>query len=122
MIADPWRLADYLDHIIEAIDRIQRYTNGMSADSFFENELVQDAILRNLQVIGEASRNISRRYPDFANAHPGLALRQAYAMRNHLTHDYAGIDMQVVWDTILSDLPGLKAKAEEARRALPGDV
>ena len=55
MTADPWRLADYLDHVIDAIDRIQRYTNGMSADSFFENELVQDAILRNLQVIGEAS-------------------------------------------------------------------
>jgi uncharacterized protein with HEPN domain len=119
MIAEPWRLADYLDHIVEAIDRVQRYTSGMSADAFFENEMVQDAVIRNFEILGEASRNISRRYSEFASAHPGLALRQAYAMRNQLTHDYASIDMQIVWDTIVGDLPGLKIKAQEARRAVP---
>jgi uncharacterized protein with HEPN domain len=119
MIAEPWRLADYLDHIIEAIDRIQRYTSGTAADAFLENEMVQDAVIRNLQIIGEASRNISRRYPEFADAHPGLTLRQAYAMRNQLTHGYATIDAQIVWDTIVGDLPSLKTKAQAARRTVP---
>lgn len=121
MIAEPWRLADYLDHIIEAIDRIQRYTSGMAAESFLENEMVQDAVIRNFEIIGVASRNIAGRYPEFAGAHPGLQLRQAYAMRNQLAYDYANVDMQIVWDTIVGDLPSLKATATEARRAVPDD-
>lgn len=119
MIAEPWRLADYLDHIIAAIERIQRYTSGMAADAFLENEMVQDAVIRNFEIIGVASRNIAARYPEFASAHQGLALRQAYAMRNQLAHDYANVDMRIVWDTIVGDLPGLWTKAQEARRAVP---
>jgi uncharacterized protein with HEPN domain len=113
------RLADYLDHIIEAIDRIQRYTSGMSSSVFLANELVQDAVIRNFEILGEASRNISRRYPAFANDHPGLTLREANAMRNQLAHDYARIDVQIVWDTIIGDLPHLKTSAQEVRRAVP---
>lgn len=93
----------------------------MAAGAFLGNEMVQDAVVRNFEIIGEASRNIDRRYPEFVSAHPGLALREAYAMRNQLAHHYANIDMQIVWDTIVGDLPDLKASAQEARRTVPDD-
>jgi uncharacterized protein with HEPN domain len=60
MTRHPQRLPDYLGHIVQAIDRISRYTAQMDERSFLQDELVQDAVIRNLEVIGEASRNIAR--------------------------------------------------------------
>ncbi|WP_200906573.1 HepT-like ribonuclease domain-containing protein [Gulbenkiania mobilis] len=80
MSRDKQRLADYLAHILEAIGRIHRYTEDMAELAFLENELVQDAVIRNFEIIGEASRNIERHYPDFAAAHPEVPL--AFAYRN----------------------------------------
>jgi uncharacterized protein with HEPN domain len=57
MSSKPLRLPDYLLHILEAIGRIERYTRNLSRDEFYSNELVQDAVIRNIEVIGEASRN-----------------------------------------------------------------
>lgn len=99
------RLPDYLRHIIEAIDRIDRYTGDMDEVSFLENELVQDAVIRNLEVIGEASRNVERRYPEFEKEYPDLPLAIAYEMRNALAHGYFKVDVSVVWRTIENDLP-----------------
>ena len=110
MTRDPQRLVDYLGHIAEAIERIQRYCAGMDEASFLSSEVVQDAVIRNLEVIGEASRNIERRYPDFAAAHPELPLAVAYDMRNALSHGYFRVDLQIVWRTIQSELPRLHAQ------------
>lgn len=101
------RLADYLRHIGTAVERIQRYTAGLDEAGFLANELVQDAVIRNLQVIGEACRNIEREQPDFAAANPSLPLGRAYAMRNALTHGYFKISVQVLWQTARDDLPPL---------------
>ena len=68
------RLPDYLQHIIEAIERIQRYTEEMDELGFAQNQMVQDAVIRNFEIIGEASRNIERSNPGFVAAHPGLPL------------------------------------------------
>lgn len=62
MIGDQRRLADYLAHILEAIDRIDRYTKGMDKTGFLNSQLVQDAVIRNFEIIGEASNNIEKRY------------------------------------------------------------
>lgn len=64
------RLSEYLSHILEAIERIDDYSSGMDGRTFLSNHLVQDAVVRNLEVIGEASNNIEKRYPEFAAAHP----------------------------------------------------
>lgn len=72
------RLTDYLAHIIEAIERIDRYTDGMTKPEFLENPLVQDAVIRNLEIIGEASNNIEKHCPDFAANHQELPLSFAY--------------------------------------------
>ena len=65
MSRDPQRLADYLDHVLQAIDRVQRYVGAVGADEFMRDQMVQDAVIRNLEVIGEASHNIETRFPAF---------------------------------------------------------
>jgi uncharacterized protein with HEPN domain len=109
MTRDPQRLPDYLGHILQAIQRIERYVGSADEAAFLVSEIVQDAVIRNLEVIGEASRNIERTHPDYAVAHPELPLKLAGDMRNALSHGYFKIDLQIVWKTIQHELPRLKA-------------
>lgn len=107
MTRDQQRLADYLDHLLKAIERIEQYTEDMDELAFLNNALVQDAVIRNLEIIGEASNNIEKRYPEFALQHPELPLSFAYQMRNAVAHGYFKVDFEIVWKTIQSDLPTL---------------
>ncbi len=107
---DEVRLLGYLEHIAQAIERIQRYTQDIDEAGFFQNEMTQDAVIRNFEIIGEASRNIERRYPEFATHHSQLPLASAYEMRNALAHGYFKVDLAIVWKTIENDLPNLHAK------------
>lgn len=79
MNVDPQRVDDLLDHIVHAIDRINNYTKSDEAE-FLANEMAQDAVIRNLEIIGEASRGIEKRFPEFAKEHSELPLRNAYEM------------------------------------------
>lgn len=101
------RLDDYLGHIAEAIERIERYTADMDEVAFLQDEMAQDAVIRNLGIIGEASRNIERDYPEFSAAHPELPLSAAYQMRNVVVHGYFKVDLEIVWRTIQNDLTDL---------------
>ncbi|MGB7989789.1 MAG: DUF86 domain-containing protein [Candidatus Methylophosphatis roskildensis] len=107
MSRDPKRLADYLGHIAQAIERIRRYCDNMDEATFLRSELVQDAVIRNLEVIGEASRDIERDHPDYAAARPELPRGIACEMRNALAHGYFKVDLEIVGKTIHSDLPNL---------------
>jgi uncharacterized protein with HEPN domain len=118
MTRDRRRLADYLAHVAEAIERIERYTEDMDEVSFLNSPLVQDAVIRNFEIIGEASNNIEKRYPDFAAAHPDLPLSFAYQMRNAVAHGYFKVDLEIVWKTIQSDLPTLHSQIEDAQASL----
>ncbi len=112
MSHDQQRLDDYLGHILEAIERIDRYVEDMDAVSFLDNQLVQDAVIRNVEIIGEASNNIEKCYPEFATAHPELTLSFAYQMRNAVAHGYFK-DYEIVWRTIHRDLPQLYQQVRE---------
>ena len=68
--SDMPRLLDYLDHILQAINRIMEYVNDMDEVAFNDDHRTQDAVIRNFEIIGEASRNIGKRYPEFAAQHP----------------------------------------------------
>ncbi len=103
-----FQLDDYLEHIQNAIARIERYTAGMDEASFLADELVQDGVIRNFEIIGEASRNILRRYPNAAIDVIRPTLTAAYGMRNVLAHGYTEIDLRVVWVAIERDLPALR--------------
>jgi uncharacterized protein with HEPN domain len=118
MSRDPQRLPDYLGHILEAIERIQHYVDAMDEVGFLRSKLVQDAVIRNLEVIGEASRNIERAHPDFAAAHPELPLALANDMRNALPHRYFKVDLGIVWTTIQGNLPDLYAQVQDALASL----
>ena len=104
---DPQRLADYVDHILDAIWRISKYCENVDELSFLSNQLIQDAVIRNFEVIGEASNNIDRLFPEFIGQYPHLPLIDAYEMRNALAHGYFKVDLKVVWNTIQKHLPAL---------------
>lgn len=111
---DAQRLADYLGHILQAIERINRYTEDMGEIVFLEDEMAQDAVIRNFEIIGEASHNIEINFPAFAQAHPELPLAFAYQMRNAVAHGYFKVDLEIVWKTVQNDLFGLYMQVQQA--------
>lgn len=115
------RVPDYLGHILEAIERIERYTEDMSEVVFLDNTMVQDAVIRNIEIIGEASNNIQRVVPEFAAEHDDIPWRVMYTMRNRVTHGYERVDLEVVWKTVQTDLPGLYQQVRDAARSLSRD-
>ncbi len=102
------RLNTYLHHIRQAIDRIQEYTSEITESDFLRDHRTQDAVIRNLEIIGKACRNVATRYPEFAENHPEVPWSAAYEMRNVLAHGYFSVDLAIVWHTIERDLPGMK--------------
>ncbi len=110
------RVPDYLEHILSAIERIDRYTKGMEEAAFLGSELVQDAVLRNIEIIGEASNNIQRVNPVFAAQHDDIPWLVMYTMRNRVSHGYDKVDLEIVWKTIQRDLPGLYRQVQELAR------
>ena len=95
----------YIAHILECIGRIESYVaNGK--DSFFAESLIQDAVIRNFEVIGEAAKRIPEAY---RQANPCIPWRSLAAFRDVLIHQYEGVNPLRVWQIIESDLPGLKA-------------
>jgi len=97
----------YLDDIQRAIDKIDRYTKNIDFSFFQQDEMRQDAIIRQLEIIGEAANKISA---DFIKNHPNFPIKEAIRMRNFLIHGYDEVDLQVVWKTIQEDVPFLKEK------------
>ena len=103
-MSKPRRDKHYLADIVEAIERILSYTQGLTYADFLANAMVQDAMLRNLQVIGEATKKLS---DALSAAHPDVPWREMAGMRDKIVHDYFGINYQVVWDVVQRDLPGV---------------
>lgn len=96
MKTDVLRIADYLAHICQAIERIHRYTQ-CGETAFLQDEMIQDAVIRNIEIIGEAARNIERNHPDFAARNPHTPWEDAYLMRNRVAHGYFAVDLDRVW-------------------------
>jgi len=94
----------FLTDMLEAIEKIERYTAGLSFDQFEANEIVLDAVVRNLEIIGEAARNVP---PHVRAHHPGVPWEKMVAIRNVLIHEYSGVSVPTVWRTIKDDLPPL---------------
>jgi uncharacterized protein with HEPN domain len=105
--SDVLRIPDYLNHILEAIHRIGKYTADVTEISFLTNSLVQDAVVRNFEIIGEAARNIARYHPNFAKIQSHIPWSDLYTMRNRISHGYFSVDFEIVWKTIERDLPPL---------------
>ena len=105
----PERVEDYLEHIVEAIEMAIRYLAPMrNLEELRESRQTQDAIVRNIQIIGEAVSQIQRMHPDFAARHPEIPWPQMRGMRNVVVHEYFFVDLKLVWTTVTDDLPRLK--------------
>jgi uncharacterized protein with HEPN domain len=100
----------YLGDILDSIQRIESYTAGIKKEKFLENQMMQDAVMRQIEIIGEASNSIS---DEFQEKHEQLPWPQMRAMRNKIVHDYRGINLHVVWETVQNDLPALKEQVQE---------
>jgi len=98
----------YLGHILEAIQDIEQYASA-GRDAFMTDKMRQDAVLRKLEVVGEAVKNLSELSKQ---RRPEIPWRQIAGMRDRLTHDYFGVDLALVWVTVEKDVPNLKAAVE----------
>ncbi len=102
------RIADYLGHMLDAIQRIETYIQTVPDQSaFLSAAIVQDAVIRNLEVVGEAANNVRTADPDFASKYPAIPWDLIYGMRNRISHGYFDINLEVVWHTVKDDLPKL---------------
>jgi len=97
----------YLQHILDAISRIEEYVHELSYERFLENRLVQDGVIRQIEIIGEAAKRLS---PKMRNQVSDIPWKDIAGMRDKLIHDYMGVDIDAVWDTVSKDIPELKNK------------
>ena len=101
----------YLEDIVQAIKLIlEDYVSGINFEEFDKDKKTQDAVIRQIAIIGEAMGKFEK---DFVNDHPELPSKEAVAMRNVLVHDYDWVDTKEVWRTIEQDLPKLKRAVEK---------
>ena len=99
-----------LADILDAITQVEVYTAGFDDDAFSRDRKTQDAVVRNLEIIGEAS---SRLPHDFRNAHGEIPWALMRGLRNRIVHAYFGVDLQLVWEVVVDDLPPLKERIEK---------
>ncbi|WP_297505127.1 DUF86 domain-containing protein [Thermococcus sp.] len=100
----------FMNDILEAIGRIEEYTSGYTFETFINDKKTVDAVLRNLEIIGEAARNI----PDeVRERYPSVPWRRIVGLRNVVIHHYFGVDLSVVWVIVSSQLEELKEEIEK---------
>ena len=90
-----------LEHILQAIERIRRYTKGKTFDDFIADDMMYYAVVKNIEIIGESSNMLTE---EFRNAHPDTPWKLVNGMRNYMVHEYFQVDNNVVWDVITGDL------------------
>lgn len=108
-------LKDYLEDILKALNNIERFTLGIDLDSFIEDDKTNFAVIYALQIIGEATNKIPKEIQDKYNQ---INWRDIKAMRNLIVHEYFGVDLIIVWDTIKKDLPTLKPVIQDILKNL----
>lgn len=98
----------YLEHILDCINKVLRYTSP-GREQFMATEMIQDAVIRNLEIIGEATKQLSL---ELRASSPHIPWRQIAGMRDVLIHDYLGVDLNEVWNAVENDLPDLQSHVD----------
>ncbi len=105
----------FIGHIIDSIADIEEYTEGQNLAKFSKTKIVQDAVIRKMEIIGEAVKNLP---PSFRKKHPQIEWKNIAGMRDKLVHDYFGINIKVVWKTVKQDIPQLKKQISKLNEDL----
>lgn len=105
----------YLRHILDAIDLIDGYLQGVDESKFMATSLLQDGAIRQLEIIGEAVRHVSK---ELRKQYPAIPWEDIAGMRDKLIHDYFGVDLEKVWVTVREDLPALRQQTAEVMNSL----
>lgn len=102
---EPLRDRERLEHILAAIDRIQRYTSGKTYDDLAADDMMYYAVVKNIEIIGEAANMLT---PEFQAEHIETPWKMVKGMRNYIVHEYFQIDDIVVWDVVVNNLSELR--------------
>ena len=100
----------YLKHIADAISKIETYTAGLTEAAFLDNSLVQDGVIRQFEIIGEATKHLG---PETRGQADEVPWRVIAGMRDTLIHEYFGISIKVVWETVVNDIPPFKSAVQK---------
>ena len=109
---------EYASDIAEAIRRIKFYAKGFTYRKFLANTKTQDAVVRNLEIIGEAAKNIS---DEFKKKHTNIGWKNIAGMRDKLIHEYFGVNWDIVWDVVKLNLPELERQIEQLLQESEGN-
>ena len=99
-----------LEHIIQAIERIKRYTLGKRFDDLVKDDMMYYAVVKNIEIIGEAANLLTN---EFKSEHPDTQWKLITGMRNYIVHEYYQVDNTVIWDVIQNDLPNLETQIKD---------
>lgn len=106
---------DYLQDIIDAINDIEDFTKNMCFEEFANDKKTINGVIRSLEIIGEAAKNIPK---SVRNRHPLIPWKKMAGMRDKLIHEYFGIDIKILWKTIKKDIPPLKPLIQDILESL----
>ncbi len=95
----------FLEDILDALEKIENYTKDLSFSEFADNDMAVDAVIRNFEVVGEATKNVPE---EIKEKYPEVEWKEAAGFRDVLIHDYFGIDLEAIWDTIKKNLLSFK--------------
>lgn len=99
----------YIQHILDSINNIEDYTSNMSHEEFYKDNKTIDAVIRNIEIVGEATSKCNQ---EFKEKYPQIPWRKMADTRNKLIHDYMGVSVKIVWEICKTDLPNLKPKLQ----------
>jgi len=100
----------YIEHILKSISKIEHYISNVNFEKFQEKSIIHDAVIRQLEIIGEATKNLSE---DFTKKHNNIPWRFMAGMRDKLIHQYFGVDFDLIWKTLETDIPVLQKYIKE---------
>ncbi len=104
-----------LDHVLESIELIEKYTKNKTINDFFNSPQMQDSIMRRIEIIGEAIKNIS---PEIKEQYSEMPWRKVSGMRDILIYEYFGVDLELTWGVVIDDLPKLKANITKIKNKI----